>query len=189
MRKCYLWCNFQVQSLSWAYCLCSNVMLKRFFCIKSQFDVIQWWVFLKMKLRSRSVFVIHLQLLIGNPFFNFLNRPWQFHPSVQESQELSAPTECFAQQELKGGLNYMCLSWGDTSGVTPISGDFRTTTPACLTSIDYSAQHFKSQQKWRRALHHHCRSEAGVHISPNSSSSFKHTASWGGNRTRPTLGC
>ena len=44
MRKCDLGCNFQVQSLSWTYCLCSNVLLKRFFCIKSPFNVIQCWV-------------------------------------------------------------------------------------------------------------------------------------------------
>ena len=103
---------------------------------------------LKKKLRSRSVFVIHSQLLKANGKKKaaLFHLPGSFAP-LQESQEVSAPTGCFAQQELKGGLNYMCLSWGDTSGVTPISGDFRTTTPACLTSIDYPAQHLKSQQK------------------------------------------
>ena len=68
---------------------------------------------LKKKLRSTSVFVIHSQLLKANGKKKaaLFHLPGSFAP-LQESQEVSAPTGCFAQQELKGGLNYMCLSWG-----------------------------------------------------------------------------
>ena len=164
---------------------------KDFFALNRHLMLSNTEPLLKKKLRSRSVFVIHSQLLKANGKKKaaLFQLPGSFTPLFKNLKSYLPPLDVLPSRNSKEVWTICVCLGGDTSGVTPISGDFRTTTPACLTSIDYSAQHLKSQQKWCCALHHHCRSVAGVHISPNSSSSFKHTASWGGNRTRPTLGC
>ena len=69
--KCYKWSEFQVQSISWTCCLCSNVTLKRSFCIKSQFDVIQRWVSFEDEIKIKISFCHSLTIANRQPFFQF----------------------------------------------------------------------------------------------------------------------